>query len=415
MTDYTNSDYERGILGSFILNQSTIADLGVTPGIFYYDKNRRIFDAMKKIMADGGNLSLTTVAGSKVVDASYIAELTHNPAPAQFYYKELVKLKKKRDIMSMSIASMDALKDESKSPESIVSEIESSLLKIEEQYEGGYKRVSSFLKEVIDDIEESMNGKWSSDVISTGFDGLDALLDGMRKEEYIIIGARPGTGKTSVCLNMTISAMRKGKKVGFFSAEMSKGLITKRMMCSMAGVNGQKLRSGRMTRDDLEKIMVAAESLYSGDVYINDLPNISMNTLVNEARRMKRKEGIDVLFVDYMSLISVESDAPRHEQVADLSRRFKQLARELNIPVIVIVQVNRDAQDKRPSMANLRESGAIEQDADVIILMWNRGWSEEDQTKVKVTFIVEKNRNGAIGDVDMLFKPDITRFYDIAE
>jgi len=411
MIEFTNEEYEKGLLGCIIHNPSIVQDHRIKADLFTGTKRLHIFASIGKIVQSGDVLNIRALVGSAgPALAADIAELTDRVGNVTFLVQELKKLYQKRELVKIAQNIMDTIKGSS-DPDDAIAGIESSLGNMAEGRSYQYQKVADFLPAVIGQIGESIGG--TNQGILTGLDGIDRITNGFSPEEYVIIGARPGTGKTSIVLNMTLNMLEQKKRIGIFSSEMSKELITKRMLCTLADVDGRKLRAGMLTAHDLSKFMVAAESLYAGEVYVNDTPNIHMGALISEAKRMHRNNGVEIIFVDYMSLIACpNTDAPRHEQVAQLSRTFKQLARELHIPIVVLVQVNRDAQDKRPSMANLRESGAIEQDSDIIMLMWNQGWSDKDPSKVKITMIVEKNRNGATGDVDLLFRPDVTRFYE---
>lgn len=410
----TNEEYESALLG-MILQDNTILDkIAPTLDDFASPRNKRAFQAVLELRHDGATANLLTVSKKCVGHEAYIAELTnHAIGNSEYYLKELQGLRRKRAYFKLAENLVDSCKDVRKTADEIQSDIEAALLAASEGRSGTYKKISEFLLDVVGGIQKMVSGEAKMEYVPSGLSNLDQIIDGFKPQEYIIIGARPGVGKTSIALNMTIAAVEADKKVGFFSAEMSKDLLVKRMLSSMAMLNGRRLTGGIVTESEMVALMNAAEDLYKRNIYINDTPNIKFSHLVNEARRMRRKEQIDILFVDYMSLINAEkNDVPRHEQVAEMSRLFKSLSRELNIPVVVLSQLTRDVQDKRPSMANLRESGGIEQDADIIVLMWQRGMAPDSSVPmIRVTAIVEKNRNGASGEADLMFRPDITRFY----
>jgi replicative DNA helicase len=210
---------------------------------------------------------------------------------------------------------------------------------------------------------------------------------------------------------MSTAALRAGNAVGFFSAEMDAKSILKRMISDWGSVDFKRLQSGVMGKGDFASIEEAFRQIVDSRLFINDRPCISLYDLVSSARQMRRKEAIGVLFIDYLSLVTNERrDIPRHEQVAEISRTLKGLARELDIPIVVLSQLTREAQGERPKLSQLRDSGAVEQDADMVILLHALGFTDESRTELKINLIVEKNRNGATGEISMVFKPQVMRF-----
>jgi replicative DNA helicase len=268
--------------------------------------------------------------------------------------------------------------------------------------------------EAIAEIEAAYRSKGALLGVPTGFPALDDKTNGWQKQALIIIGARPGAGKTSIALNMATAAVRKGVPVGIFSAEMSGPAIVKRLIADWGQVEYKRIQSGVMGGGDMAKIYQAFQDLADHTIRMNDRPGIALPDLVADARMMRRRDKVGILFIDYLSLVSNDRrDIPRHEQVAEISRTLKTLARELDIPVVVLSQLTREAQGERPKLSQLRDSGAVEQDADMVILLHNMGWTDDARTHVKINLIVEKNRNGATGDVPMIFRPAMMRFAEV--
>ena len=242
------------------------------------------------------------------------------------------------------------------------------------------------------------------------------MTSGFQDSELIIIGARPSVGKTAFALNVAAHmALREKAAVGFFSLEMSDLQLMNRLLASEARINSEKVRSGLIKPCDIQSLMDAASRIYEAPLYIVDVPNIKLLDLRSLARRMKSEKDIKVLFIDYLTLVTHEnSDLPRWEQISSISRSLKALARELRIPVVALSQLKREAEGKQPSMADLSESGSIEQDADVIMFLHREREIEKTQdersTYIPTELLVAKQRNGPVGMVNLLFFPTYTRF-----
>jgi replicative DNA helicase len=227
----------------------------------------------------------------------------------------------------------------------------------------------------------------------------------------IIIGARPSTGKTSIMLNLASAILRKGKTVGIFSAEMDASQLIERMVSDWGSIDSTRLRSGLLSREDSARITCACTELAAKKLFLNDTPNVSLQDIECSGSAMRMSEKADILMVDYLSLVTNDrKDIPRHEQMAEVSRRLKGLARNLGIPIVVLSQLTRDSEGVRPSLSKLRESGALEQDADIVILL-NR--MEAESSGMYVELLVEKNRNGPTGKVETIFASSLMRFREI--
>jgi replicative DNA helicase len=236
---------------------------------------------------------------------------------------------------------------------------------------------------------------------------------GMQKQDYIIIGARPSQGKTALALTMINAACKAGKSVGFFSAEMGILSILRRLASLEGSIEADKMRSGWFTPTDFASLRNVCDYLNEAKLYINETPNISLRALVSEAQKMKRNENIDIIFLDYISLVKNNSSKPRHEQIAEISVEMKGLARSLDIPIVVLSQLRREAQGQKPQLNDLRESGQIEQDADLVCLLHNEGIHNGNPDILKYQLLVEKARNYATKTIDMLFYKKYTRFIEL--
>ena len=413
-----NHEYESALLGCILLDNRVMDEIQINSAIFDNQLCRNTFKEIENIRAKRAVADIVTVSQAMRDQAAFIAGLTSyvpSAANARFYYDELAELARRRRLSSLARElGEEAINADSSS--SIFSFLDKSLSEIANIREIGYENVSGFMLPTIRELEARYKNKGKLSGIDTGFPELNIKTDGWQKQSLVIIGARPGSGKTSIALNMASAAVKSDNAIGFFSAEMSGPSLLKRLIADWGSANYNGMNTGKMTPSDLLSIQEAGKKLADTSFFINDQPSITLDALITDARKMKRRENINILFVDYLSLISNRrNDIPRHEQVAEISSRLKSLARELDIPVIVLSQLTREAQGERPKLSQLRDSGAVEQDADIVILLHNLGWTDDHHTRIKLNLIVEKNRNGATGDIPMQFVPAWMRFNEVTE
>jgi len=285
-----------------------------------------------------------------------------------------------------------------------------------QQSSGSFKDAREVIQQTITAIEKRYQTKDNYTGVPGGFSALDDMTSGFQNQEMIIIGARPSVGKTAFALSLASNvAIAQGIPCGFFTLEMSAMSLMQRIIASEARINSQRLRSGLLRPSDFNALTDAAGRIYEAPLYIDDTPNIRLLELRSSARRMKSKHDVKILIVDYIGLISTEDKSiPRHEQMAEVSRSLKSLARELDIPIIALSQVGRQSEGKEPGLADLRESGAIEQDADMVMFLHrDRGISDEGEgppEMIETQLIVAKQRNGPVGTVKLAFIPHFTKF-----
>ena len=246
----------------------------------------------------------------------------------------------------------------------------------------------------------------------SGFSDLDNLTSGFQNSEFIIIGARPSVGKTALALTMAANmSVQQRRPVGFFTLEMSAIALMQRLLASEARLDSNKIRSGLLRASDFHKITEAAGRIYDAPLFIEDSPNLKLLDLRALARRMKSNHDVGIIFIDYLTLITSEHlELARHEQIAEISRSLKALARELDLPVVALSQVRRETEGKLPNLADLRESGSIEQDADVVMFLHRERGTDENLNDVETDLIVAKQRNGPVGRVNLAFIPEYTKF-----
>jgi replicative DNA helicase len=295
----------------------------------------------------------------------------------------------------------------------------------QKRIEAGFSPLKALLHSAYDRLDYLHQHKGEISGVKTGFKDLDTLTTGLQRSDLIVLAARPSIGKTSLALNIAEhAAVREGKTVGIFSLEMSKEQLVLRLLSSVANIDSQRLRTGFLEEMDFTRLAPAMNNLAEAPIYIDDTPNISTMELRTKARRLQAEAGLDMLVVDYLQLMqsTIQSrDANRVQEVSEITRGLKSLARELQVPVVALSQLSRQAEmreSKEPRLSDLRESGSIEQDADLVIFLWRekeRGTEEVDADGEVVKLRLAKHRNGPTGELALWFKKRQTRFVSYAD
>jgi replicative DNA helicase len=417
MHDITrSSEYEDALLGAILLDNRVMEEHPIHAQYFEAQRAKEVFRAIVETIAKGAVANIAEVAKALPGQVPYISSLSDaslSSANAGFYVQELRGMFQRREIIKLARQMAEMTHDVQNSSADILGACDRALMDISLSSEKGYRHISEIIPNTIAEIQAAYAHRGALTGIDTGFADLNRRTGGFQAQWFVVIGARPGAGKTAIALNCITAALKAGKCVGMFSAEMSAESITKRLFADWGNVDHRSMITGYVSPTDLERIEEAAGALVDKNLYVNDRPNVPLNDLVSEAYRMKRREKIDILFVDYLSLVSNKTHAPRHEQVAEISQALKGLARELDIPIIALSQLTREAQDERPKLSQLRDSGSVEQDADMVIFLWNRGSKEKNDPKQEVTMITEKHRHGPKGDCEMIFHATRMRFYEV--
>jgi replicative DNA helicase len=430
-----NNEAEIATLGAVLLDPDAIGRVlsFLRPDDFYRTANARIFSSVIALWERSEAVDLITLTDALkasgdlelVGGPAYISTLTSSvPTSANVeYYANIVRETSiRRQLLKAAHQMIAEAMEAGSTSREVVEEAERRIFEISEgQQTSGYKQAREIVKQTVEAIEKLYRTREDYTGIPSGFPALDKMLSGFQDSEFIIIGARPSVGKTALALTMAGNiAIHRKIPTGFFSLEMSDMAIMQRLIASEARIGSQKIRTGMLRPADFKNLTDAAGAIYEAPLWISDTPGMRLLDLRAQARRMKSQLGIRIIFVDYISLINNEhADLPRHEQIAEISRSLKALARELAIPVVALSQVTRDSEGKRPTLANIRESGSIEQDADVVMFLHrNRGEQAEDQdhaNNVETELIVAKQRNGPVGTVRIAFVPRFTRFESFAE
>ncbi len=446
-----NDEAERAVLGAIMLNDKVLPDLMdfLHKEDFYKFGHQVLFGAFVDFRQENSSETIDLITMSEylrrkeVLDqcggAAFLSSLTSDvptTANASYYAKIIRDLSLRRHLLEISSQIVEKAFDDSMSVANMIDESEQLFTDITSATPGGnkYQDIQTLLKSANDRLLYRMqNG--INDGLQTGFDRLDAMTGGLKPSEFIVIGARPSIGKTAFALSIAQNmAVKKNYKVGFFSLEMSADSLTERLLAAESRTDFVRIRNATLTMRDLNSIMDASGKLYDKVFKIQDTPNMKLSELRSQARRMKREDNIDIIFIDYIGLIDPEANSaqvPRHEQIALVSRSLKALARELKIPVVCLSQVGRQSEGKAPTLADLRESGAIEQDADIVILLHrdrNEGKdSGENSEQKKLVSIknregfyvqpteihIEKQRNGETGVFSLGFVKNLVRFENL--
>lgn len=425
-----NEKAEVATLGSLLLENESIGTVlrYLRADDFYKTAHQKIFAAVVTMFQRGERADLITLTEELRSEgnlescggAAYISALTSEVPTAaniEYYAKIVHGCSVRRELLRISSQIISSAHDESKDGRLIVEEAEQKIFEIaDKQQTSSYKPVREIIPRTIEAIENLYHTKDSYTGVPSGFPDLDKYTSGFQKSELIIIGARPSVGKTALALSMAANMAVSHKiPVGFFTLEMSDMALVQRLVSSEARINSEMLRTGMLSPANFNDLTEAAGRIYEAPLFIDDTPSIKLLDLRAQARRMKSQQKIEVLFIDYLTLISSENrELPRHEQIAEISRSLKALARELNIPVVALSQVRRESEGKRPNLADLRESGSIEQDADVVIFLHRERGTEmdgqEQQNIINTELILAKQRNGPVGMLEIAFVPKYTKF-----
>ncbi|HOS29731.1 MAG TPA: replicative DNA helicase [Treponemataceae bacterium] len=430
-----NLEAEQATLGALLLDWEAVGTVirYLRPDRFYSLQNQKVFTAILSLFNKGqrGDI-LTIIEELRAVGdldssggASYITSLTDTvptSANVEYYAKIVLDQAVRRDLLKLSANMVMQSHDETINSRAVLEEAQKEIFNLTDSNSSQtIKTTPELINRAIEMIDNLYKNKTAITGVETGYFELDRMTSGFQPSELIILGARPSIGKTAMALSMAQNiAITKKIPTAFFSLEMSDMQLIQRLLVQEARIRSEYLRTGRLTLDDFQKLQNAAGRIYEAPLYIVDTPNMKLLDLRALARRIKAQHNVQIIFIDYITLITSENASiPRHEQIAEISRSLKSLARELQIPVVVLSQVRRDSEGKQPSLADLRESGSIEQDADVVMFLHRErtSASSEDQKNLTIDtqLILAKQRNGPTGIIDLVFIPQYTKFENAAQ
>ena len=434
-------DAERGVIGGILRDPDTLPVVQqiLRPENFYFDAHQKIFQAISDLANENQPIDLVLLHErlrkqkqiEDVGGVAYLADLWESiPTGANAEYHANI-VRDNAMIRSLIHSGNEILRDaydRTQSADELVAQAERKIMDIATSgMVGETKTLNDAVKEAWERLDARI-GKDASDLsisgLPTGYVDLDNITAGLQASELVIIAARPSVGKTAFALNLVRNIITESSTkenpipVLFFSLEQSRIELAERLLCSQSRVDSHKVRKGQLNSDDISKLMEAGDSLRRAKLYIDDTPTRSMIQIAATSRRIKKKEerngGLKLVVIDYLQLIEPENRRdPRQEQVAQISRRLKFLARELSIPVVALAQVNRgseDRQDHKPRLSDLRESGAIEQDADTVMMLHRPGKFDGTQEDNILEVIIAKQRNGPTGDVTLTYMKQFMRY-----
>jgi replicative DNA helicase len=468
-TPPSNIDAEQALLGAILVNNDAyyrVSDF-LEPSHFIEDLHRRIYEVATSLIKAGKvatPITMKTFLGDQdlggVTVSQYLARLAAEATTvinAEDYGRTIYDLAVRRNLITIGEDMVNVAFDApvETSPRDQIEEAERRLYELAEtgRYDGGFQRFSDALTAAIDMAAAAYKREGSLSGISTGLIDLDKSLGGLQPSDLIILAGRPAMGKTSLVTNIAFNIAKtyqaekqqdgtlktvNGGIVGFFSLEMSAEQLATRIIAEQSGVPSYKIRRGDMREDDFYKITEAAREMQSIPFYIDQTGGISIAQLAARARRLKRQRGLDILIVDYLQLLSgsAKKGENRVQELTEITTGLKALAKELSVPLVALSQLSRQVEsrdDKRPQLSDLRESGSIEQDADVVMFVYRDEYylknkepkpgteeyfkwqSEMDQVHGKAEVIIGKQRHGPTGTVQLAFQADITRFTDLAD
>ena len=439
-----NIEAEQSVLGAMLIDKEAIAKATeiLSAEDFYREAHRVIFSAMLEIYNKNEAVDMITVTDilrrdNKLEDVGGIAYITSLAnvvltAANVKYHAEIVAEKSVlRQLVKVSteIAAMGYEANDEVGV--LLDTAESRILEISNRKKrADFTPISAVLMDSVQNIEKLLNNKGGLTGIPTGFNDLDKLTSGLHPSDFIILAARPSMGKTALALNIVQNvALRAHKRVGgdprsvaFFSLEMSKEQLVNRMLCAEANIDSQRLRIGEMKEDDWTHLWDACDVMSKAKIYIDDTAGITVMDMRSRARRLKAEHGLDLIVVDYLQLMQGSgkrnTSGDRQQEVSEISRSLKALARELDVPVLALSQLSRGVearQVKRPMLSDLRESGSLEQDADIVAFLYREDYYNPETENKHTELIIAKHRNGEIGDVPLRFHHEEVRFVDEAD
>jgi len=420
-----SAEAEESVLGALLLDKDAVIAVAqfLRPEDFYDDKHREIYESALELFEDRTPIDVLTVSEKlkkrktlkEVGGSGYLADLANKvPTAAHVeHYGRIVKDSAiKRALMASASRILDMSMDEGLAADELMDRAESEVFSLSQRHLAQtFTAIRDALAESFDRLDELHKQAEGLRGVPTGFKDLDDTLAGMQRSNLLILASRPGVGKTSLALNIAQNLAVKYKRpVGFFSLEMSKEELVDRLLVAQADIDAWRLKTGKLTEEDFTKLSNAMGELAEAPLYIDDTPALSILEMRTKARRLQVEVGIDLLIVDYLQLARSRQLENRVQEVSEISQGLKNLARELKIPVLTISQLSRAVEQRgtrKPQLADLRESGSIEQDADVVMFLWREN---EDNTE-NIILDIAKHRNGPLRSINLFFKGDRIKFY----
>lgn len=429
-----NLDAEKSLIGAVLIDDDTLADISehVTHNDFYDKRHGIIYESMMRLYEKNKPVDLLTLTDElkrkdqleEIGGSAYLTELT-NYVPTAAHseaYAELVSQKAVRRRLIKASGEISELGfDEETTTQELLEKAEAELFAVSDQsLKQDLVSLESILTESFDRMEELHRNKGALRGVKTGYKDLDNMTAGLQKSDLVVLAARPAMGKTTLVTNLAYNVATIAKQpVLFFSLEMSKEQLVDRMLADASGVDAWNIRTGNLSDDDFSKLSEAMGEMAEAPIYIDDTPGMTVLEMRTKARRAQHENPLGLIIIDYLQLMqaSGKSDGNRVQEVSEISRGLKLIARELNVPVIAISQLSRSVESRNPQipqLADLRESGSIEQDADIVMFIYRESYYNPDTERENITdLIIAKHRNGPTGKIELYFHPERLRFMSL--
>ena len=434
---------EQAVLGAIFLDADSIIDAMeiIEPQDFYRRSHQIIFQAMIQLNDRNESIDLITLKAEieksnsleDIDGLTYLTELSQaSPSAASIaYYAKIVDDKATlRNLIQTASRIVTKGFEQDEDVQSIVDQAEKSILEVsEKRNSNGFQSIADVLNRTIENIDQLAQNNEEITGLPTGYAALDKMTAGLQKEELIILAARPAVGKTAFALNIAQNVGTKtDRSVAIFSLEMGAESLVNRMLCAEGSIEASHLRTGQLSEEEWRNLIVAMGSLSNASIYIDDTPGIKISEIRARCRKLAQEKGnLGLILIDYLQLIEGTGRENRQQEVSEISRQLKKLAKELKVPVIALSQLSRGVeqrQDKRPVLSDIRESGSIEQDADIVAFLYRDDYyqregdeedgGEEPQNNNVIEVIIEKNRSGARGTVELLFIKEYNKFSSLS-
>ncbi|GET83843.1 replicative DNA helicase [Streptococcus phage Javan139] len=429
---------EQAVLGSIFINPEKIIEVAeyLKPDDFYKPAHRILFKAMLSISSNAEPIDVVTVKSvlesqdnlATIGGITYLLEVV-NAVPtsvnAEHYAKIVAKKAQLRSIIDSLSDSIGNAYDENMDIDEIIAKTERSLIEVSQSSnKSSFRPIHDVLAENYQKIEERSNNNTQITGIATGFYDFDKLTTGLHADQLIILAARPAMGKTAFALNIAQNvATKSNKAVAVFSLEMGAESLVERMLASEGTIKSHHIRTGQLTAEDWQRLIYAQGELAEAPIFIDDTAGVKITDIRARARRLSQEtDGLGLIVIDYLQLIQGSRSDNRQQEVSEISRQLKIIAKELKVPVIALSQLSRSVeqrQDKRPIMSDLRESGSIEQDADIVAFLYRDDYytdKSDNQPESNLTeLIIKKNRHGSLGTVNLYFHKEYTKFSSVRE
>ena len=426
---------ERSVIGSLLVDKDAIVKISdfLHGDDFYHDAHKIIYEGIVSLYDKRVPLDIVTLSSfledsnhlQVIGGSSYLAELA-NEVPTSTHIFQYGSIVKQKSVLRKLILAGDTIKGlgfkEGDEVEILIDKAEKALFSVSQLHiEDKFVHIKDVLGKTYEKISDlhDPEAKDKYRGVSTGFRDLDNILSGFQPSDLVVLAARPSMGKTALALNIAQNMAKKGNSIGLISLEMSKEQLVERMFCSLLSVDSWKLRTGKLSDDDFSRIGNIMDEMNNMKIYIDDTVGGSIAELKAKARRLKMENGLDVLIIDYLQLMSGSASyqSNRVQEISEISRSLKELARDLSVPIVALSQLSRAVEmrpSKVPQLSDLRESGAIEQDADVVMMLYREDYYEEDSARPGLTDIyIRKHRNGPIGRIELAFKKEQMKFVSV--